>query len=36
MVFDLAIKMVLPAHCCCSKEEQAGNGYVNLCAAILD
>jgi hypothetical protein len=35
MVFDLAIKMVLPVHCYCNKEKQAGSGCENLCAAIL-
>jgi hypothetical protein len=36
MAFELAIKMVLPVHCQCNKEEQAANGCVILCAAILD
>jgi hypothetical protein len=35
IAFELAIKMVLPVHCQ-YKEEQAGNGCVTLCAAILD
>lgn len=36
MAFDLAIKIVLPAHFQYNKEEQARNGCVILCAAILD
>jgi len=36
MAFDLAIKIVLPAHFQYNKEEQAGSGCVILCAAILD
>jgi len=34
--FEPAIKMALSVHSPYNREEQAGSGSVNLCAAILD